>query len=691
MTSRLRAASAAAFAALLITSCGGRTDPLPDESGDVWTAAVLREYDGVSVRDIYALDSGFAAVYYDMTAEDYLYDLFSDSGEYIAQVHPSDLSGCPKARMIVPHDGGCLLADRENGVWLVSGTDDSASAERLTVCPDAVTAMTYYDGLAYIAAGGMITVAGKDSVPVSVRVPLVSGLYPADDGVYAKYSRSKGELYFSRITPDGSLKEPINVSGDIGIDQIYAKDGVIYIRDRIGVLGQRAGMTSSRLLGWSESGVSPSFLSGWAVKDENTVIAAEYDHYKDGDNCRLSLIRRGETDETAALPEIRAAFVIQPYDIGTAAAQMLREKTARVELVDYSSKADPQSELRGDILSGNAPDVILLDGVILRDDYIRSGLFADLMPYIEASGDSVLNEAARPFVTDGRIFELPASLSLSFLTVKGDEMPGRTVGELIAFAEDLTDKGIRPFASGSAQSLLSMLLTASIPDFIGSGFDSPDFASMLEFCAGYPSVRFEDDDPVISEFRLASYDGYLRLNSLSEKEIIGYPSASGSGIMLTPANSLALCASSGHKDEAWRFITVYRELIGSRTNEERQLPFAMTDDEREKTRKLAEKIDYFFYYSGGEASAFLGDDGSCWLDKLTENDGVRARVTDEIIDRCDSLINSAQRQSSASAALTDIIIEEASYYFSGAKTLDETVRIISSRAGIYLAETGYKG
>ena len=70
----------------------------------------------------------------------------------------------------------------------------------------------------------------------------------------------------------------------------------------------------------------------------------------------------------------------------------------------------------------------------------------------------------------------------------------------------------------------------------------------------------------------------------------------------------------------------------------------------------------------------------------TEADGVRMKVTPEIIDICDRLVSSAVRPGAEEAELAEIIAEEASYYFTGSKTLDETVRIISSRAGMYLAE-----
>ena len=86
----------------LMSSCGKTEDP-PAVSSGVWHSVTLREYAGVIVREIYPLESGVAAVYYDMAAEDYAYDLFSYEDEYLGTIRPSEFSGCPKAwRITVP-------------------------------------------------------------------------------------------------------------------------------------------------------------------------------------------------------------------------------------------------------------------------------------------------------------------------------------------------------------------------------------------------------------------------------------------------------------------------------------------------------------------------------------------------------------------------------------------------------------
>ena len=675
-------------AAVILSSCGGK-QTVPDKAESVWHSVTLREYDGAVVREIYPLaGGGAAAVYYDMAAEDYVYDIFTEDGGYAATVRPAEFSGCPKAWKIVPHDGGCLLIDRSRNLWLVSGTGPGAcSAERIAEAAGGeISCCLYSGGTAYLGRPGSVGAAGDGGFAIPVPGD-PEALYAAGGGILAAVREPSGGLTVVPFSPGGTGKK-IAVP-DIRFTDLQAAPGhELYLRDRTGILfsdGGRAG----RLLDFVPAGVTSEFVSGWAVKDENTVYAAESDYYQEGDVCRLSVVRRGEADETETAAVIRVGCIGLPSDLNIAAAELLREGIALAEIIDYSKKADPQKELRGDILSGKAPDVILLDRVDGRDDYIRSGLFADLAPYISGAGDAALAEAVGPFMTGGKLYELPSEISVGFLAVRQGYHVGKTTDDLIDFCEGFDGAGTRPLPETDPERLLALTLKASIPDLINSGFDSPSFRRLLEFCKDYPSVRCpEDAVPVIREYTVSGYEGYLRMKASmgGDAEVCGYPSVSGSGVALYASSSMAICGSSERKDECWELIMLYRKAVRSRTNEERSLPFAMSDAERAKTLELAGRLEYFFMRGGGEASAFVEDDGSCWLDKYTEADGVRMKVTPEIIDICDVLVSSAVRPGAEEAELAEIIAEEASYYFAGSKTLDETVRIISSRAGMYLAE-----
>ena len=57
------------------------------------------------------------------------------------------------------------------------------------------------------------------------------------------------------------------------------------------------------------------------------------------------------------------------------------------------------------------------------------------------------------------------------------------------------------------------------------------------------------------------------------------------------------------------------------------------------------------------------------------------------IDRINELVTSVSRLSRSDSTVGDIVKEEASAYFAGNKTAEETARLIESRVNIYLSES----
>ena len=92
---------------------------------------------------------------------------------------------------------------------------------------------------------------------------------------------------------------------------------------------------------------------------------------------------------------------------------------------------------------------------------------------------------------------------------------------------------------------------------------------------------------------------------------------------------------------------------------------------------------FFFSYDGGY-SGWSGDSGSQGY--TGDKSGVLRDVTQADIDRVLSLIDGASAMPDIDQKAAEMIMEEVQVYFAGDKSLDETVKIIQSRVGIYLAE-----
>ena len=92
---------------------------------------------------------------------------------------------------------------------------------------------------------------------------------------------------------------------------------------------------------------------------------------------------------------------------------------------------------------------------------------------------------------------------------------------------------------------------------------------------------------------------------------------------------------------------------------------------------------FFFYYDGGY-SGWSGEDR--YQGYTGDKSGVLRDVTQADIDRVLSLIDGASAMPDIDQKAAEMIMEEVQVYFAGDKSLDETVKIIQSRVGIYLAE-----
>ena len=91
---------------------------------------------------------------------------------------------------------------------------------------------------------------------------------------------------------------------------------------------------------------------------------------------------------------------------------------------------------------------------------------------------------------------------------------------------------------------------------------------------------------------------------------------------------------------------------------------------------------YFFYYDGGYGG-WTGEGGSSHED---DNSGIQRDVTQSDIDRIKALIDGSTAMPDIDQKAAEMIMEEVQNYFAGDKPLDETVKVIQSRVGIYLAE-----
>ncbi len=157
---------------------------------------------------------------------------------------------------------------------------------------------------------------------------------------------------------------------------------------------------------------------------------------------------------------------------------------------------DGLTKLNTEIMSGNVPDMILTDGLPVRQ-YAAKGLLEDLYPYIDADmgRDALITPVLDADSEDGKLDELP--LSFSIVTATGlESVVGGYTSWTLADLEDALSK-LNPDTTifnvdATRANVLSYCLYMNADTFVDweagtASFDSQEFIDYLNFAAQFPA------------------------------------------------------------------------------------------------------------------------------------------------------------------------------------------------------------
>ena len=270
------------------------------------------------------------------------------------------------------------------------------------------------------------------------------------------------------------------------------------------------------------------------------------------------------------------------------------------------------------------------------------------------------------------------------------------------------------------QTMLYMALACSMDSFIDykkatCSFDSDEFRKLLELVKNTPEYfsyyesLTEEEKQDYNEDRDKPYrEGKILLDTDNSsiygldsyakatvaygegKKVVflGYPTNHGNGAIMSPEMSFAISDKSAVKEGAWEFI----KLVSS-TKSARRAYWGFPSNIELFDAACGEQLGYWNYYTSNGSWGF-GDMTREEVMERLENiwkrdgkkDGVLVQTSQEHVDGLKALINGAQALPNLENKVFEIINEEAEMYYSDAKSLDETVKIIQDRVSTYIAE-----
>ena len=576
------------------------------------------------------------------------------------------------------------------------------------------------DGRFYLSSTGLISVFDSEMDPIfSIETDSPPLLHQSDGEVAVELTDSdSGERTLSRIDCISKALTDEKVLDIPGNASIYFGTGYeLFYNSGDAVYGVQENGETVKVLDWLNSSVDPSVYKELAVVDTDTIICYTNDIFGSGGNV-VYFMKRVPESEVPLRREIKVAVAASNPALQTAAMKFNRQSEEyRIVLVDYVRYRDESGDYFGaddmllrELLSGTAPDLIETSGFAKKSDWLKKGAFADLNELAEQDKNfdraEYFDSVFRNFTdSEGRMYEFPARFMLDTVIGKKKNLGADSwnTGQFIDFAENLGEGQYLFRLLGYSGVLVDFALKCAsegIIDYENStcNFDTPEFRRLLEFVksqSGYfsyaktlsgddladynadPGSAKRGDKILLENCYIGCIRDYISEGlkfGTDETVYIGYPADEGNGSLLYPTLGFAVTDSSRVKEGAWEFIKFATALnISGRDFSSCRAAFAESSEQEQS-----------FHYVFGPNGSFTS-----WKGELTGSgnlNGIARDITDEDIAAVAKLIDGATKVPAGYSKLSSIITEELSAYISGAKELDETIKLIQDRCATLLAE-----
>ena len=622
----------------------------------------------------------------------------------------------------------------------------NASALAEVLCVDLDTATVFEpafdaDGRIYITTKNAVyvlsptlellfTLEGENMSGGAVRLP---------DGGMAQYtyvrSAAGGSQQLRRIDPEAKAwGESLELPS--GVYEVYGGSGdfLFYYSSGDGLYGwEESAGQARKLFSWLDADLNQNglvFISQLA--DGRLAIMSHDWEWNDDGSWPLRLALLTETDSALAPRDGRTVLTMGTVYLWPDAEKLIQSFNhssdkyyiqARVyyELAGGEDFSAATNLLTTELNAGKVPDILYVENIPLLQMGAR-GMLEDLWPWIDSDPDlgreALMTRVLDAASQDGKLYHVFDSFEFETLvgaaSVVGDRT-GWTFADMTAAWETMPEGCCLLSPSIGPAELLSCLLPANLDKLVDrdSGqcrFDSEEFRALLELCASvHPEdYRYDPDysDPadliaageeLLDREYLSGFD-ILQLHKAifgGEVSYVGYPTLDGScGSSFNPGSMglhFAMSASCKDKEGAWAFMRqALLSQYASRTLEDAP-SFTEFRVNRADFEWMAKKAMTPQYKTDKQGNLVLNDAGEPI--EISNSSHGRGHISVDIYatsqeeyDQLMALYNAVDRMNGYDTTLYSIVAERAAAYFAGDRSLDETVKLIQSAAGLYLSE-----
>lgn len=403
---------------------------------------------------------------------------------------------------------------------------------------------------------------------------------------------------------------------------------------------------------------------------------------------------------------------------------LARPKDIVIETVDYYDGIDNeltykeqrkavQQKIDADLISGNAPDIIIADSEIIYR-LNRIGALSDLYQLMDQYDDGIKKEdftdcALEGLTIDGKMPAILENYCIKTAVAKtefvGKEYENWTAADAMKFYGTVADdqEFCEFFDESSLADYMMKLEGINCVDMTNNTCNfSGAFTELLDFCKQNPiQVRSWESTDTFDEFRSREWEcaglndaylvyklsingfnsslasstfGYLNKADLT---FVGYPSENGCGAYITPAidnGLMGICSQSSNKEAAWELLN---KMIKHRVRKEQ-----VTNSDVMGIPVFKSEWDYYYDLPSDYASSINSD-------SIYAYDGSHYNsisITQEYKDMLRDYILSVPVNPYTPQSIEYIIEEECDPVILDNRSAEEAASILQNRIETYLSE-----
>ncbi len=149
---------------------------------------------------------------------------------------------------------------------------------------------------------------------------------------------------------------------------------------------------------------------------------------------------------------------------------------------DSVTRTDAIKKLNTELMAGEGPDIIFLDGLPI-ESYIQKGILADLsepMETLEENGETLFENVASAYEREGKKYAVPAFFSVPIVVGEKEKVNSEDLNVVLKKGEKLSDELIQYLAVNWRAAVPMMLLTSWEQIFQGGEVDKELVKVFLE-------------------------------------------------------------------------------------------------------------------------------------------------------------------------------------------------------------------